>query len=453
MKLKLVNIILLFVCFHASAQFTDSDWQRARVGGLDKMQIKPADIQSHLQHLKSYPWLTSEVAGQSVEKRNIHLIHAGQGPVKVFMWSQMHGNESTATAALFDFLQLIDQHPQWRSSWQDKISLFIMPMVNPDGANASRRYNAQDIDINRDAARLQTPEGQLLMKTAQQIQPDFGFNLHDQNRYYAVGQSDKPATISVLAPAFNVAKDINLKRRQAMQLISQLVFDVPHNLGGFIGRYNDTFEPRAFGDNFSKMGIRTILIESGGYPDDNNRQVARLANLKMYVYAINSIAQQQYLTTDYTKYDTIPFNRSNGFVDMKVNKVRVESAGQSYVTDIAIKTQPHFKGGHVVEVGDSSTTRAYTDVDATNWLYVGCKRLESAKQPQELTYTKYMAFLKQGICLFDDDKKLTNSSGLPVFFADKANTTIPQRGMPAAFILKNKQGENKAILGNKSISF
>ena len=41
---------------------------------------------------------------------------------------------------------------------------------------------------------------------------------------------------------------------------------------GQVGRYNDDFEPRAFGDNIQKWGTSTILIESGGYPNDIEKQ-------------------------------------------------------------------------------------------------------------------------------------------------------------------------------------
>ncbi|MFT6735369.1 MAG: murein tripeptide amidase MpaA [Polaribacter sp.] len=68
-------------------------------------------------------------------------------------------------------------------------------MLNPDGAELEPRVNAPGIDINRDAKALQSPEGRLLLSLAEQINPQFGFNLHSQNRYYAVGKTDKSAVI------------------------------------------------------------------------------------------------------------------------------------------------------------------------------------------------------------------------------------------------------------------
>ncbi|GAH27551.1 unnamed protein product, partial [marine sediment metagenome] len=47
---------------------------------------------------------------------------------------------------------------------------------------------------------------------------------------------------------------------------------------GQVGRYNDDFEPRAFGDNIQKWGTSTILIESGGFQNDTEKQEIRKLN-------------------------------------------------------------------------------------------------------------------------------------------------------------------------------
>jgi hypothetical protein len=49
----------------------------------------------------------TEVIGKSVLGKPIYKYEIGSGKIRVFMWSQMHGNESTTTKALFDFFNLI----------------------------------------------------------------------------------------------------------------------------------------------------------------------------------------------------------------------------------------------------------------------------------------------------------------------------------------------------------
>ena len=48
--------------------------------------------------------------GRSLAGREIYQLEFGRGPVKVFMWSQMHGDEPTATAALFDVFDYLRRH-------------------------------------------------------------------------------------------------------------------------------------------------------------------------------------------------------------------------------------------------------------------------------------------------------------------------------------------------------
>ncbi|GAW89114.1 hypothetical protein FPS14_contig00015-0053 [Flavobacterium psychrophilum] len=47
--------------------------------------------------------------GYSVNKKPIYAVEIGTGSRKIFMWSQMHGNESTTTKALFDLFSFLKQ--------------------------------------------------------------------------------------------------------------------------------------------------------------------------------------------------------------------------------------------------------------------------------------------------------------------------------------------------------
>ena len=59
------------------------------------------DIEPLLSNLKI------TVIGESVLGKPIYNYVIGCGKTKIFMWSQMHGNESTTTKALFDFFNLL----------------------------------------------------------------------------------------------------------------------------------------------------------------------------------------------------------------------------------------------------------------------------------------------------------------------------------------------------------
>ena len=124
----------------------------------------------------------------------------GSGPRRILLWSQMHGDEPSATPALLDLADtlLASDEPE-RRAILERSTLLIVPMLNPDGAERYARRNAQAIDINRDALHLSTPEGRLLKAVRDRFQPELGFNLHDQNRRTTVGDTGVLATISLLA--------------------------------------------------------------------------------------------------------------------------------------------------------------------------------------------------------------------------------------------------------------
>ncbi|MDP3684622.1 MAG: M14 family zinc carboxypeptidase, partial [Ignavibacteria bacterium] len=193
--------------------------------------------------------------GESVEKRELFLIKLGTGKTKIFLWSQMHGDEATATMALFDlfnFFSANDFLNEIREKILRETTLYFLPMVNPDGAEVFQRRNILEIDLNRDANRLVSPEADILMNTFDSLNADFGFNLHDQNTRYSVGRNYKQATISFLAPAFNDKKEMNEKRERAVKLIGMMAGILKQFIPGHIAKYSDDYEPRAFGDTFQK---------------------------------------------------------------------------------------------------------------------------------------------------------------------------------------------------------
>ena len=95
----------------------------------------------------------------------------------------LHGDESTATSALFDLFWYLHARRTDAVVREilSKLTLHAIPLLNPDGAERFQRRNAQSIDVNRDALRLQTPEGRALKALRDRFQPRVGFNLHNQS--------------------------------------------------------------------------------------------------------------------------------------------------------------------------------------------------------------------------------------------------------------------------------
>ena len=360
----------------------------------------------------------------------------------------MHGDESTATAALFDLLLRVEQDDVWRSAWIDKLTVHIIPMLNPDGAERAQRENTQGIDINRDAQALQTPEARLLRQQAEQLKPDFAFNLHDQNDYYAVGRSAHPATISVLAPAYDVNKSVNASRQRAMQVIAGLMSVMETYLPGHTGRYNDTYEWRAFGDLFSAFGISTILLESGAYFNDPDRQVARALNRALLGQALLDLANQAYENADVERYWQIPLNRNNGFHDLIIDGIRVVDNDQSYQLDIAIRRSKDGHRGIIESIGDQSTVNAFTRFNASSFEYRMGRSYAIPETGLSLQHSDYQQLLAQGYSHFiGRAEQLHIDTAWPVVINPRFPPSArPQADQNASFLLAKGSVITHAVL-------
>ena len=224
----------------------------------------------------------------------------------------MHGDEPTATSALFDFHDYIRLHraDPIVKRMLDNLTIHVVPMLNPDGAERYQRRNAQDIDINRDAVRLQTPEGRALKALRDRLNPVLGFNLHNQNWGTSVGFPPKPASISLLAVAFNRERTDNERRILAKKTSAIIREAIEPLIPGQIGRYDDEFEVRAFGDNIAKWGTGVVLIETGPAPGDDPDRTLIRANFVAIVTALDALASGRVKKADPKRYETLPFNES-----------------------------------------------------------------------------------------------------------------------------------------------
>ena len=337
--------------------------------------ISHSDLIPLIRRLEGIDDFRTAEIGTSAEGRSIYRISIGHGPVPVLMWSQMHGDEPTATMALFDLFRCLTLRGSLFDTLSrlllDNLSIHIIPMVNPDGAERFQRRNALGIDLNRDALALQSPESRILMNQSKTLKPAFGFNLHDQMRYYTPGVSRYPAALTFLAPPVDYSGVIPQNRRHAMQVISGLHGYLNRHLPDRIGSYKDEFEPRAFGDQFQRMGISTILIESGGYENDSEKMIPRKWNLAAYLHALCSIASQIYKNDSLDGYYSLRENQRRYF-DLIIRNSTVRRADTEIRADIGInrneRLDPHRRrlihDAVIDDIGDLNGFWGYQEIDA-----------------------------------------------------------------------------------------
>lgn len=281
--------------------------------------------------------------GSSFESRPIYKIEMGYGVKKILIWTQMHGNESTGTKAVLDLLRWIERPGELeslRDSVLENCSICIIPMLNPDGSERYSRLDSQGIDLNRDVLEKRAPESRLLQRVLKEVNPNFCFNMHDQRTIFSVGSPPSPATLSFLAPSEDLERTITPGRIRTMEVIAAMNESLKHLLKGGIGRYTDEFYPTATGDNFQRMGYSTILIESGHFKGDYERQKTReftfLALLKGLVHISGDLQE------NYENYFRIPDNEKY-YLDRIVKGVKI--GGRR--ADIGVYLKEELRDGRV----------------------------------------------------------------------------------------------------------
>jgi beta-lactamase class A len=339
-----------------------------RVGAIAQRHFGHAQLWRALEPFLSAP-IERQQVGRSAEGRSIELLRYGRGPTRVLLWSQMHGDESTATMALADLVHFLHDEPEDARAreWAERLTILMMPMINPDGAERFQRHDLHGVDVNRDARVLSTPEGRTLKAVREQWQPAFGFNLHDQNPRTRVGSTERLAAISVLAPAVDAQATDTPGFLRAKQLAATIQHAIQPLVGGYITRYDDTFNARAFGDLMQQWGTSTVLIESGGWRMDPEKQYLRAVNFVALVLALDAIAADTF-PVPVPVYDLLPGNgRAASDILIHGGRLALPTAAP-VLLDIAA----NFEGGSgspfralITELGDLAEVVARDTIDVT----------------------------------------------------------------------------------------
>ena len=297
------------ICCREAALGIATDY---RVAGLEDRRFTHELYWSALAPVLNSRAVTVTRLGESLEGREIRAITLGAGDTKVLLWSQMHGDESAASMALADLVSWYASAADsdtLRARLGEALTVTMIPMLNPDGAERFRRENAAGIDINRDARRTATPEGRILKSVRDSIDADFGFNLHDQGTRTA-GEDGEVVAIALLAPAADEPRSWGPVRQRAREVASVVVRALAPEIGTRMARYDDEFTPRAFGDNMQAWGTSTVLIESGELAGDPQKQQLRTLNVVALVSALHAIATASYEGLSTAAYDDLPMNVS-----------------------------------------------------------------------------------------------------------------------------------------------
>jgi hypothetical protein len=378
-------LVGVFVSISTQAFTPESLWQ---AWPETRFVSTPAPCLSHDQLLQDLQKLAErypdaiqlDEIGRSFMGRPIQLIKLGAGDKKILLWSQMHGDEPSATPALLDIADFLLAHADNEEVRQilENYTLLMIPMLNPDGAEVYDRFNAQGIDINRDALHLATPEGRLLKRIRDEHQPMLGFNLHDQGRRTAVGDTGLLATNAVLAVSGDAANTLTPGRLLAKRANAAIVEALAPFMPGGMARYDEDWSPRAFGDNITAWGTPVVLIESGGLPPGHEFVDLTRLNFVAILTVLKGLAEDNLASYDPEIYEALQRNQSRSWSNIAIRGGYILQPGstQSFRADLAFdrfRSDRQYAGcsnesripSRIYLLGDASFHGAGVSVDAT----------------------------------------------------------------------------------------
>jgi len=233
--------------------------------------------------------------------------------------------------------------------------------------------NSVYIDINRDGVALQTPEARVLKAVRDEFRPEFGFNLHDQDPRFAVGNTNRIAALALLAPAYDETKSTNEVRRRAIHLASFLADILSHVVPGHVSRYDDSHDQRAFGDRMQFWGTSTVLVESGGWLGDPEKEYLRKLNAIGLLSSCHAIATSEFLKSDVALYESLPQNNENVF-DITIRNASCSTSNSltPIRVDVGINIEEQRDGEtqevkqvpKIVDIGDLTPFKSFRTIEA-----------------------------------------------------------------------------------------
>ena len=329
-------------------------------------------IEPLLQKLNTNDQL--KIIGKSVLGKPIYSYEIGEGKTKIFLWSQMHGNESTTTKSLFDFLNVLHSGSELAQQLLNAFTFCSIPMLNPDGATLYTRVNANKVDLNRDSQELTQPESKLLRAIFESFKPDYCFNLHDQRTIFGVNTTGKPATLSFLAPSYNEEREINESRLQAINLIASINEVLQEYLPNQIGRFDDSFNINCIGDMFQYLGVPTLLFEAGHFADDYEREKTRKYVFMALIASFKTLSENVIVSNGIDIYLNIPQNKAV-FYDFIYKNIKINYDGIEKITNFAaqykeelIENQICFNA-YISEIGNLDGYFGHFEYNAKEALY------------------------------------------------------------------------------------
>jgi hypothetical protein len=172
--------------------------------------------------------VTVASAGQSGEGRELLYATVGTGPTTFWLQARIHGNELHSTEAALQILDLLDSGNPTAQLIRENLTVVVIPMYNPDGAEANIRQSTTPtrIDLNRDWENFAQPESIAFWRLWRDVAPALALDLHHMGQAPIVEDTDDLNQFQIGARSIDPARMTDLQwltnRQMAMVSVDAL---------------------------------------------------------------------------------------------------------------------------------------------------------------------------------------------------------------------------------------
>lgn len=232
-------------------------------------------------------WLRLASAGQSGQGRRLWVVRlsdpqsSAASAGRVLVMCRQHGDEPASTEAMLGLIHRValgqDEFLRQKLS---RVTLYIVPMVNPDGAEAGTRVNGADVDLNRDWGAFTQPETRAMAQVISIVRPDVVVDAHNWDGGDSLNTDCIEVSRTMLTPLGRAAHAL---QQQSVQTLTGAGYPVLS-----VG-YGAERDPRLAHRWCTRQGMLSMLVEThAGSPQDTSDFLYRQ---EMYVALVETLAR------------------------------------------------------------------------------------------------------------------------------------------------------------------
>lgn len=249
----------------AAHQYTTQQELEAYIGELDqpddRMYVFSAGSSASGHDVPLVIFTTTDLSGVSTLEEAAALLNEN-GKLTIQYQGHVHGNEPAGGEAALGMLKRLDGEPG--RALLEKINVYVIPRVNPDGAQKNIRKTGANVnDPNRDLFALQEIEVRNVVRAAQLLNPTVVIDSHEYSAS-TTKKEDSYADVQI-SPGF-VADDQEELAKLSVDIVQNVFTDLQQQDLSYKYYLNtlNSENVTTFRDYFCRQGKLTFVLETKG---------------------------------------------------------------------------------------------------------------------------------------------------------------------------------------------